>query len=259
MISREEAEGFFAYLAGQPDPDDPNVVNLTDDQRERATAALEAVGVERGDQVDVSHPLDLLARAGYTGPWAPAPRHAEMREWQEANGDDPGETTGIRWVDMSEVVGIRSGNYDRFEPSRLRGALHILLADRFDTDYGKGRGADPEIHFRDINGDLYVVADGSHRVMALKAVGVDRPVRARFDRYTVPTDRYQEWKAARDRGLWSSGQPGNPTARYNPPESERAPWPDGGPSEHYADAMREREREPLPPTLLDRAAALLRR
>lgn len=154
-------------------------IELTEEQRQRAEEALEQI--KRGE---VTHPKDLLDE------WKACP------EWQEIDrmyeGDVYKESVTVeKWIPISNIVGTVSGNIDRFKKSRIESAFQRLLDGRFEPDHSR------KPHYIEVGGDLYVGADGNHRSIACKVVGLDK-ILARVSEAPVNEAAYQRWTARRD-------------------------------------------------------------
>jgi hypothetical protein len=159
--------------------------------------------VKQGEQSDrddgATHALDLVDQ------WDRGPTWREIHAMQDRSRVEINETVAeTRWISMTDVAGVTRENIDRFEHGRVRDVLELLVEERFNPDH------DRRPHYLNINGDLYVGADGIHRTIALKATDV-KEIKADVDTPDVPKQEYERWTDRRDRGALRP-LPGDPNS-----------------------------------------------
>lgn len=166
-----------------PFPDDRHgdseTISLTDAQRARAREALEAL-----DEGSVSTPSDLVD-------WRGGPINLETNA-MALTDDYRGESRYV-WISGEDITGTTRPT-DYFKTFKLCRILEWLLEGIVEVAHRRP----PQL--ASINGDLYVGADGLHRSLAYKIVGVDR-VRVRVTPYSIPEPGYRYWCHHRDAGL----------------------------------------------------------
>lgn len=162
-------------------PEEGEPITLTEEQNQRARAALRAV------QEDVAtNPHDLLDE------WKAAPGWRIIRTMSE--DDEVPTRSAEKWVPVSNIIGLDRDLLDDFMDSRMERALRLLAEGQFQPRYG-GRNRPV---YREICGDFYVTVDGSHRSMACKTVGVDE-IYAEVEVVDVDESEYRMWVESRDR------------------------------------------------------------
>lgn len=160
-----------------PHPD--GALELTDEQRRQAQATLDAV--KNGE---ATHPLDFLDE------WHAGPEHRDLHylgtRYTDATENIPDEVE--EWIALDSVRGIGWELYDRFVDSRLKSTLRLLIDGKFQPKYERGKP-----HYMELDGDLYVQADGTHRTLACKATGV-KEIYARVTHVPgIGTTPYRNW------------------------------------------------------------------
>ena len=180
-------------------------LELTNDQRQRARAALRAV-----EERIATTPQDLI------NDWKTKPEWSEIRSMSNADDEEFTDVTE-RWVSVSDISGISRELVGEFMEGRITHALQLLANDEFQPKYSHGK-----LHYLDICGDLYVTVDGSHRSMACKTVGVNE-VYARVEQVDVDDAEYQEWVDRRDGNDRSDPTPNIDDHHHNPEPAYRGP------------------------------------
>lgn len=133
-------------------------VTLEQSQREQAREILDRLAKE-----EIEHPLDVLDE------WKSV--EETMDYWNAQPETGAGYHRAHRFIPVSQIAGTTHKNItdpDKFVPRRLRKVLKWLLAERFEV-----RHDNPPI-VEKIHGHYYVTANGNHRVIAFKALGIDR-------------------------------------------------------------------------------------
>jgi hypothetical protein len=161
-------------------PNEGEPLELTNDQRQRARAALRAI-----EERIATTPQNLI------NDWKAKPQWSELRSMSNAEDEEFTDVTE-RWVSVSDISGISRDLVGEFMEGRMKHALQLLANDEFQPKYPHGK-----LHYLDICGDLYVTTDGSHRSMACKTVGVNE-VYARVEQVNVDDTEYQEWEDRHD-------------------------------------------------------------
>lgn len=154
-------------------------LELSDEQRRRAEAVLDAV-----KSGEATHPLDLLEE------WHAGPTWRDLQYLGHFYGDAtrnmPDES--VEWVGLDNVLGAKWELYDRFVDGRLVTAFRQLLDGQFRPKYDRKKPS-----YLEVDGDLYVNGDGTHRTIACKAAGVER-IHARVQHVPeVDTTPYRNW------------------------------------------------------------------
>lgn len=119
-------------------------ISLTSEQRERANEMLEQLDGE-------SEPQDFVDE------WRVAPNRVGM-EWKEE---------AYQYVPTGMIVGTEGHNVERLVPGRLRSVVEKLLAGKFE----KEPRFPPALCW--VDGEYFVDADGNHRVIAFKYIGIE--------------------------------------------------------------------------------------
>lgn len=154
-------------------------VELSDKQRQRTETALNAV--ETGQ---ATHPTDLLDE------WHAGPAWRDLRYLGHSPSSGPKNVADIsvEWVALDDVRGVKWELYDRFVETRLIRVFRQLLNGQFRPKYEWGKPS-----YIEIDGDLYVSLDGTHRTIACKVAGVER-IHAHVEHYPeVATAPYRNW------------------------------------------------------------------
>lgn len=89
--------------------------------------------------------------------WEPAPETHTM-EWE----------TSKRWVHTSNIVGTVKMNIERCDARRM--LKHIERIER--NDFDLKHPCPPAL--KQVDGEFYVDADGNHRVLLFKSIGVNK-------------------------------------------------------------------------------------
>lgn len=120
-------------------------ISLTEQQRKRAFEMLNKLD-------STSKPKDFVSE------WKATPDRIG-REW-----DDLGE----RYVQVDEIVGTEPQNVERLEPKRLIDIIKKLTRGKFVKEHRYPPA------LCEVNGEYFVDADGNHRVLAFKYIGINR-------------------------------------------------------------------------------------
>lgn len=133
-------------------------VTLNQHQRARAQEVLDRLA-----KGEIEHPLDVLDA------WESVENTLDYWDAQpETNTDYHRED---RYIPVAQIAGTTHKdvtNPDKFVPRRLRKVLMWLIAGRFEVKHDN-----PPI-VEKIHGRYYVTANGNHRVIAFKALGIER-------------------------------------------------------------------------------------
>ena len=165
---------------GDDRPREGETVPLTDEQKQRARAALRAV-----QEGVATTPHDLLDE------WVAPPDSYELKSMSDADDEDFSEHTE-KWVPVSSIKGIDRDLRDEFMEGRMKSALEMFADERFQPKHTESP------YYMEVCGDFYVSMDGSHRSMASKVVGIEE-IYANVDVVDVNESEYQEWVDRRHR------------------------------------------------------------
>lgn len=130
-------------------------ISLTSGQEERAEELLEML------YTDIT-PDEVVDE------WRAAPSRVGME----------GEVLGEHCVLVADIVGTEGHNVERLDAGRMRRVVEMLVQGEFELEH----------HFPPVlckvNGEYFVDADGNHRVLAHKYIGIDE-IYAEVVEYTV--------------------------------------------------------------------------
>jgi hypothetical protein len=136
-----------------------HTITLHSQQKKRGNDILKRV-----ENDDTIHPLDLVDE------WAPCPTWNDLDEMSPVDVFDPeavGENVD-QWVPMDTVVGTNPNLTSRFVDRRAERILKWMLAGDFQVKH------EDRPHYIKVGDNYYVGADGNHRTLISKAVGVER-------------------------------------------------------------------------------------
>lgn len=121
-------------------------VTLSESQQQKATELVSIV-----ESKNAVVPADLLNR------WEPAPE-TQRTDW----------STETRWVSPDNIIGTVPMNVDRFVSARALKHLERLQSGEFEAQFV----FPPSL--KQVEGELYVDADGNHRSIIFKFLGIER-------------------------------------------------------------------------------------
>lgn len=125
-------------------------LKLTDEQREKAYHIIQTL---HSNPDKITHPTDLINE------WVPQPSHDKIT-WTG--------NTEEQYVNTDNIIGTEAMNTDRLEPSRLMKTLARLV----NNQYHEQPRSPPSLN--KIEDEYYVGADGNHRCIIFKALGIEQ-------------------------------------------------------------------------------------
>lgn len=119
-------------------------LSLTEAQERRAEELLEMLYSE-------------ITPAEVVDEWRAAPNRVGM-EWEEL---------GCEYVRVEDIVGTEGHNVERLDAGRMRQVVKMLVGGEFEVE-----SRFPPVLCK-VDGEYFVDADGNHRVLAHKYIGID--------------------------------------------------------------------------------------
>lgn len=123
-----------------------DTLTLSEKQEEKARKIIKTIDLE-------SEPSDFISL------WEPTPEKRQELEWKDE---------GTRYVRVDNIVGTEPFNTNRLVPGRLEDILRKMIEGKFEKEHSL-----PPVLSK-VDGKYYVDADGNHRVLAHKMLGIEK-------------------------------------------------------------------------------------